>query len=337
MAKSIVAYGCYLPFLRLKREEYLNALGSCGAEIREKAVMDVDEDVITMAVEAARNATAGLNTAEVGVLAMASTNFPCQEKFMAGTVIEALGLKSDVLTSHHGYSGLAGAEAFLTAVGMLDQTDRRLAVVVISDAPAAGVFEEMDHGLGAAACAFVLAKDQPGLEFEGVCTHAAEYMGLRYRLPGETTVRDIGVRAYSSQAFNETIRAAVSGLLNQVGRSPTHYRHLVLPQTDVKASFSLAEKMGFGASQLTESLVFDQVGDAGCCSPFLGLCKALEGMEVGDRALLCSYGAGSGSYALSFGLTGGLLPTPKPVGWQLNRKKYINYMHYLKLKKVYVR
>lgn len=337
MTKSIVAYGGYLPFLRLKREEYVNALGSCAAEIKEKAVMDIDEDAMTMAVEAARNAISGLDADQMGALALASANFPYQEKFMAGTVVEALGLKGDVLTSHHSCSALAGAEAFLCALGMLDQTDRRYALVVISDAPRAGVFNELDHGLGAAACAFVLAKDQPGLEFEGVHNWGCEYMGLRYRLPGETTARDIGVRAYSSQAFHQTVRAAVSGLLDQLGRSSAHYRHLLLPQTDVKASFSLAEKMGFGESQLRGGMVFDRVGDAGCCSPFLGLCKALESMEVGDRALVCSYGAGSGSSALSFSLTGRMPKSPNPVGVQLEKKKYISYMHYLKLKKACAR
>ncbi|MFZ5633281.1 MAG: 3-oxoacyl-[acyl-carrier-protein] synthase III C-terminal domain-containing protein [Bacillota bacterium] len=333
MAKSVVSYGVYVPFLRIKRDEYLIALGSCGADMKEKAVMDIDEDVITMAVEAARDATAGLDTGGIGVLALASANFPYQEKVMAGTMVEALGLNNDVLTSHHGNSTLAGSEAFLAAMGLLDQTDRKYALVVISDAPAAGVSEDMDHGLGAGSCAFVLAKDGPGLEFGGVYAYSGEYMGLRYRLPGETEIRDIGVRAYSSMAFNEAARSSVAGLLAKLGRVPGDYRHIVLPQADVKASLALAGKMGFSEEQLREGLVFDRVGDTGACSPFLGLCSVLDCAAPGDKIIVCSYGAGGGSHALSFNLS---VPPQKrkAVRDLLDRKRYINYIHYLKLKKI---
>ena len=172
MMKSVISYGTYLPYLRIKRDEYLSALGRCSAAIKEKAVMDIDEDVITMAVEAARDAVDSVDVSQIGVLTLASTSFPYREKVMAGTIIEALGLNKDVVTCQHGHSTLAGTEAFLSAMGLLNLTDKKYALVIASDAPVSHASVDMEHGFGAAACAFVLAKDEPGLVFEGVhaCT-----------------------------------------------------------------------------------------------------------------------------------------------------------------------
>ncbi|AEG13967.1 3-Oxoacyl-(acyl-carrier-protein (ACP)) synthase III domain-containing protein [Desulfofundulus kuznetsovii DSM 6115] len=333
MRISVVSYGVYLPFLRIKRDEYLSALGSCSAEIKEKTVMDVDEDTITMAVEAARNATAGVDAGEIGVLTLASSNFPYQEKVMPGTIIEALGLNNNILTCQHSNSTLAGTEAFLSALGLLTQVKQKYALVVVSDAPTAGASLDMDHGFGAAACAFVLARDEQGLQFEGVYAHASESLGLRYRLPGETNVRDIGVKAYSTRAYNETVKASVWGLLNKLGRKPADYRHAVLHQNDVRTTVALAKKMGFSEEQINEGLIYSQVGDTGACSALLGLCHVLDKAVPGDRILVCSYGAGAGSHALSFKLNNQLPGRSKSFQALLNEKKYISYIHYLKLKK----
>ena len=56
MSIGIVSYGSCVPRLRLARGEYQKAWGSCAADIKEKAVMDYDEDTLTMGVEAAKDA-----------------------------------------------------------------------------------------------------------------------------------------------------------------------------------------------------------------------------------------------------------------------------------------
>jgi len=59
-AVGIIGYGAYVPRYRLPGSEvarvWTNGLG--GSPIKEKAVAGLDEDVITMSIEAARNALA---------------------------------------------------------------------------------------------------------------------------------------------------------------------------------------------------------------------------------------------------------------------------------------
>lgn len=332
MTKSIISCGVYLPLLRIKREEYMSALGSCSAAMQEKTVLDIDEDVITMAVAAARDALAGLDVTQVGVLTLASTNFPYQEKALAGTLVEALGLDHNVLTSQYANSTMSGTEALLGAVGLLEQTEQPYALVVISDAPASGANVDLEHGFGAAACAFVLAKDEPGLEFQGVSAQSGEAMGLRYRLPGETDIRDIGVKAYATLDYNETVKTAVTGLISKLGRSLADYRYVILHQADAKTDAALAKKLGCSVEQTKEGSVFASTGDTGACSPLLGLCRVLESASPGDWIFIASYGPGSGSQALSFVLNA---PLKNSGLFQAKHddKKYIGYVQYLKQKR----
>lgn len=333
MNKSIISYGIYLPHLRIKREEYLNTLGRCSAAMQEKTVPDIDEDVITMAVEAARDALIGLDPDQVGVLTLASTHFPYQEKEQTGTLVEALGLSQPVLTATHAKSTMSGTQAILSALGLLEQSSKPYALAVIADAPFSSAQVDLEHGFGAGACAFVLAKGEPGLVLEGVSGYAGEAMGLRYRLPGETDMRDIGVRAYATSHYQTAMQTAVTGLLDQLDRNLADYRHVVLHQDDAKSAAALAKKLGCTAEQTEAGSVYAQVGDTGACATLLGLCRVLATAAAGDKILLCSYGAGSGSQALSFELHHALLAPAR--SWQAvqDDKKYISYVQYLKLKR----
>ena len=55
---QICGYGSYVPRFRIKREAIQEVWGHFQGNIKEKAVMGYDEDVCTMAVEAAKNAIA---------------------------------------------------------------------------------------------------------------------------------------------------------------------------------------------------------------------------------------------------------------------------------------
>src|SRR5665811_2234414 len=59
-AVGIVGYGAYVPMYRLPAREVARVWGASdeGLPILEKAVAGLDEDVISMSIEAARNALA---------------------------------------------------------------------------------------------------------------------------------------------------------------------------------------------------------------------------------------------------------------------------------------
>ncbi|MDM7934085.1 MAG: hydroxymethylglutaryl-CoA synthase, partial [Methanothrix sp.] len=61
MASGIVSYGVYIPRFRIRVDEIARVWGdgddiSDSLQVFEKSVPDIDEDAVTIAVEAARNA-----------------------------------------------------------------------------------------------------------------------------------------------------------------------------------------------------------------------------------------------------------------------------------------
>src|SRR5262245_21171930 len=77
---GITRYGSYLPYNRLQR-------AAVGAGKGERAVASYDEDSVSMAVEAGRDAMRG---SAVDTLIFATTSPPYAEKLNAATIAAAL-------------------------------------------------------------------------------------------------------------------------------------------------------------------------------------------------------------------------------------------------------
>lgn len=334
MGIGIVGYGSYVPRLRLNRAEYIKAWGSCGADINEKAVMDFDEDTLTMALEAAKEAfEVGVTADKVGILSFASTSFPYEEKVMSSTAAEVLGLPGRLLSTEHGQSTRAGSEAFITASSLLKNDQSAVyAMVLAADAPQAEVKETMDHGLGAGAAAFILGKENLIAEIEQYNSFVSESMGERYRLDGSNSLHDIGVRGFTSAAYKKTVSVAVKDMLELTNSKAGDYRYLVLHETDGKSAKSIAKSLGFSEDQISLGLLYGQIGDTGASSVLLSLTAVLDQAQQGDRILLASYGSGAGSQAISLRV---IAPSKHRSSLQdrLQAKKAIDYIKYLKLKR----
>src|SRR5258708_613349 len=98
---GILAFGAYIPKRRLQRAAVYAAHswfapGLKGAAKGERAIGNWDEDPITMAVEAGRDALAGWDRGKVGSVSLASTTLPYADRLNAGVVKEALNLSDNV-------------------------------------------------------------------------------------------------------------------------------------------------------------------------------------------------------------------------------------------------
>jgi len=94
---GIKSCGAYIPAYRLSRDEISKAMGtySLGGE---RSVANFDEDTITMAVQAVRNAITDAEVGEIDALFFASTTPPYHQKESASTVAMGADLKEDILT-----------------------------------------------------------------------------------------------------------------------------------------------------------------------------------------------------------------------------------------------
>ncbi len=127
MSVGIHAFGGYVPRLRLQREVIAatNAWFNPGLKVLgqgERSIANWDEDVVTMAVEAARDALGGTGCdggREQGPLQgvyLASTSMPFEDRQNAGIVAEALHLGHGLRTLDITGSQRAGTSALVTAL-----------------------------------------------------------------------------------------------------------------------------------------------------------------------------------------------------------------------------
>ncbi|HNT30673.1 MAG TPA: hydroxymethylglutaryl-CoA synthase, partial [bacterium] len=97
---GIIGYGAYIPCYRIKAEEIARIWGQDASKIteglliEEKSVPGLDEDSITIAVEAGHNAVrmAGINPVRIGALYSGTESKAYAVKPNATIIGEALGL-----------------------------------------------------------------------------------------------------------------------------------------------------------------------------------------------------------------------------------------------------
>ena len=334
MAVGISGYGVYIPRLRIKKEEYAKAWGSFSAAgVAEKSVMGFDEDVLTAGAKVSRRAleSVPIGPEKVSRFAFASTTAPYLEKLLSGTILVSVGIPNSVLTSDHTTSTRAGTEAMLTAFEHVMGNPTGKAVIAAADAPRASMWSPIEHPLGAGAAAFVLSSDNLIAELEGHASFASEHFGERFKPRDDPLIHDLNVKKFAEGSLISNTTKAGSALLKKLNRKPEEYQHVVIQQPDAKVPATVAARMQFTDAQLASSLISKNLGDLGAASVPLALASALDSAKVGDRIMVISYGSGAGSDALSFKVVGDRRPVDK-VQAETDRKEYIDYVKYLKLK-----
>jgi hydroxymethylglutaryl-CoA synthase len=334
MAVGISGYGVAIPRLRVKKEDYAKAWGSFqAAGVKEKSVMGFDEDVLTVAAKASWRALSCVPVAadKVTRFALASTSAPYVEKLLSGTVITNVGIPNSAFVSDHTTSSRAGTEAMLVAMEHVLSNPAGRAVVVASDSPRASMWSPIEHGFGAGAAGFVISSENLIAEFEGHAAYACEHFGERFRPSDDELINDLNVKKFAQSSLIGTTTKAAKSLMDRLGSKPEDYAHVVIQQPDARVPSTVAKKLGFTDTQLASSSVVTEVGDLGAASVPVALSAALDSAKVGDRVMVISYGSGAASDALSFKVVGGRKAQPS-VRAEIDRKEYIDYVQYLKLK-----
>ena len=153
---GIVAYGAYVPRLRLSRQAVYDANKWFAAGLRglakgERSMANWDEDSITMAVEASRDCLTSHKAEDVRNIYFASTTHPFKDRQNAGVIGTALNVEQNLSATDVGGSLKAGTSALIAglnaskdgAPSLVAAADKRMARVASSN--------ELNYGDGAAA------------------------------------------------------------------------------------------------------------------------------------------------------------------------------------------
>ena len=332
MPIGILGYGAYVPRFRIRAEEVREAWGAFGPQsIREKALPGFDEDVITMAVTAGRQALAraGIQAEEIRSLYLATTSGPYDEKPNASTVATALTGSARLRVTEVTGSPRGGTAALLAA-WEFSMVHRAPALVVASDAPLAHPSTGLEQGLGAGAAAFLVGEGEGATLLEESVSVSLETFGERFRRRGQAFVQDLELR---QDEYTPCVTEALKGLMASLSIGPDAIRGVALQDPDGAVAQRLLGRLGFPPA-LAPSLT-PRVGDAGAAGALLALAHLLDRAEVGERLLVASYGAGSD--AISW-LVGERVEEwrshPPAVEALLEDARYLTYTSYLKTRRM---
>lgn len=329
---GILSFGAYVPRLRLQRQAVFKsnswfAGGLSGLAKGERAIANWDEDPITMAVEAARDALQGIDRSTIGSLSLASTTLPYLDRLNAGVVKEALNLADAT-------GGFDTTGSQRTATSSLVQSleaarHRRGAHLAVASElrkarPASEA--ELIHGDGAAAV--VVGTGPIVARFLGSHSVTTDFVD-HHRTPGMDFDYGWESRWVRDEGYSGILQRALADGLVTIGIAPGQVTRLIVPISVRGVAEGLAKKSGIAAEVVADTLSAT-VGDTGAAHPLLMLCAALEGASPGDILVLASFGQGAD--ILAFEVTDGIAAQParRGVSGSIARGKADeNYLRYL--------
>ena len=329
MTAGILAFGAYIPRLRLARRAIAEANAWFNPALKsqgkgERAICNWDEDAVTMAVEAARDALAERDRAAVGAVHFASTSFPFADRLNAGIVAEALNLKRDVSALDVAASQRAATSALAAA---LRGTGGEI-LVVAADKRRTRTASALEMTTGDAAAAILVGEGDVAAKLIAAASHTADFVD-HYR--GEDTPFDYQweERWIRDAGYMTIVPPVIAQCLERAGLEPGAVTHFCMPASMPRVAGALAKAAGMSDKAVRDNL-HAVCGEAGAAHPLVMLVAALEDARPGDRILVVGFGQGAD--ALLFEATPAILPQPPRLGVRghlARRKEETSYAKYL--------
>lgn len=335
---GIVGYGAYLPRYRLPATEISRIWqGGLSLEpVREKAVAGLDEDVVTMSVEASRNALAraGIPPREIRAVWVGSESHPYAVKPTSTIVAEALGITPYTQAADLEFACKAGSEAMVAAMALVGAGMGDYGLAVGMDTAQGKPGDALEYTAAAGGAAYLIGPaDQSLAEIEGALSYVTDTPDFWRR--ENQKYPEHGGRFTGQPAYFKHIRNAVSQLLDELGKTPGDYDAVVFHQPNTKFPERAAEELGFTPAQLKGGLLAPRIGNTYAGSSLIGLAAVLDQAQPGEWILMASFGSGAGSDAFSIRVTEQILERrDKALSTEdyIRRRTEIDYAQYVRMR-----
>ena len=335
---GFVGYGAYVPRYRLPAREVARiwTAGTGGLPIKEKAVPGMDEDVVSMSIEAARNALARalVNPADIRAVWVGSESHPYAVKPTSTIVAETIGAVPNTQAADWEFACKAGTEAVVAAMGLVGSNMARYALAIGMDTAQGKPGDALEYTAGAGGAAYLLGPADEALAViqasYSYVTDTPDFWRREYQRYPEHGQRFTGEPAYFKH-----ISAAARAMMEANGTSPADYKWAVFHQPNTKFPQRVAATLGFSREQIEPGLLVPVIGNTYAGAAMIGLSAVLDIAEPGDRILMVSFGSGAGSDAFDLLVTDKLPERRKlaPLtGDYITRRTEIDYAMYVRMR-----
>jgi hydroxymethylglutaryl-CoA synthase len=302
---GIVGYGAYVPRFRLPADEVARVWGDTGGlPIKEKAVAGLDEDTVTMSIEAARNALAraAVDPAEIRAVWVGSESHPYAVKPSSTIVAEALGAAPHVQAADLEFACKAGSEAVVMGMGMVGSGMAHYVLAIGMDTAQGRPGDALEFTAASGGAAFLLGPGDESLAiYEASLSHVTDTPDFWRRAYAHYPSH--GHRFTGEPAYFEHTLSAARRLMEELGTRPEDYTYAVFHQPNTKFPQRAAQMLGFKPEQIKTGLLVPMIGNTYAGSSLIGLTAVLDEAQPGERIFMVSFGSGAGSDAFSLRVT----------------------------------
>jgi hydroxymethylglutaryl-CoA synthase len=339
---GIVGYGSYLPIYRLKTEdvacvwkknagEVLNSLG-----IKEKSVPGVDEDAVTLAIEAGFWAlkTVEFDPHKVETLLVGSESHPYAVNPTSTIVGEFLGFGNNYLASDLEFACKAGSAGVQMIAGLIGSGHIKYGLAVGTDTAQSKTHDALEYTSASGSAAFLLGGGGVAVELLNFTSCSSDTPDF-WRRDGISYPSHAG-RFTGEPAYFAHVVGAARALMKKAKVSAKNVDYCIFHMPNARFPREVAVRLGFTEKQLAPSLIVEDIGNPYSASSLLGLAAALDQVKPGEVIFMVSYGSGAGSDAFLWRVNKEIIQIQVYrkknnlfVREQIRKKVYIDYARYL--------
>ena len=287
---GITNYSVYVPRRRMRREAIAAAWGA-PAMPGCKAVMNFDEDSLTMAQSAAWPLAQSGGTE---ALSFASTTSPYWQRSAASLIAAACDLPAQTATADFGGSLRSGTTALRAALDAVAAGSVRSALVTAADCRDGAPESTEEMIFGDAAAAVSVGTEGLVAELVAAVTRSDDFPD-EWRRDTDAQVRSFASKYSLARGYTENVVAVGRGLFEKAGVQPEQIARVALASSDGRAHIAAAKALGIPAARVEDVRAGD-IGITGAGMPLFLLAQALDRAKAGDLILAIAYGDGADGF-----------------------------------------
>lgn len=331
---AIRGYGAYVPYYRLPTTEIARVWrgGGAGPNV-EKAVASMDEDTVTMAIEASRYAMGMAGADSLGAVFVGTESKPYAVKPTSTMVAQALG-QHHTLAADLEFACKAGTEAIQVVTGLVGSGMIETGLAIGMDTAQGRPGDDLEYTAGSGGAAFVIGRnDREAIAVIDCSTSYVSDTGDFWRRAHERYPRHLS-RFTGEPAYFHHIETSVKTLFKETGHKAGDFAYAVFHQPNPRFPVEVAARLGFTMDQIRVGLLNPMIGNTYAGSSPLGLAAVLDEAKPRDKILLASFGSGAGSDAICIEVldgiekTRGVNPTVKSMVEHNSKIDYATYSRF---------
>ena len=340
---GIVSYGTYIPRWRVRladiarawkknEEEIVSSLG-----IEEKSVPGIDEDAVTIALEAALQSLTAFQGKHPGIEALfvGSESHPYAVNPTSTIGGELLGIGNNYLAADLEFACKAATAGMQAIAGLIESKHIHRGLAIGTDTAQSKPHDALEYTSAAAGAAYLLGDAGCLASLIAYASYSSDTPDF-WRRDGIRYPSHAG-RFTGEPAYFAHVMGAARLLLGKTDITPNKVTHCVFHMPNTKFPRDVARRLGFTSAQLAPSLTVDHIGNPYSASSLLGLAATLDQAKPGDTVFMVSYGSGAGSDAFLWKVTDQIVKhqaakkkNKQTVLDQIKNKTNIDYVEYLK-------